>query len=115
MLAVAALAAVGAAFALSGVVAFRRAKTTVDPLRPASTSTLVSSGVFKVTRNPMYVGMLFLLLAWAAYLWSAWSLLGVLGFAAFISRFQIQPEESVLSGLFGAEYAEYKARVRRWL
>ena len=109
------LAAVGAAFSLSGVLAFRRAKTTVNPLKPESASTLVISGVYKVTRNPMYVGMLFLLLAWAAFLWSAWSLLGPIGFAAYISRFQIVPEERVLAGLFGAEYAEYKVRVRPWL
>ena len=115
ILAVVGVCAVGAAFILSGVLAFRRAKTTVNPLKPASTSALVSGGVYKVTRNPMYVGMLFMLLAWTAFLWSPWPLLGVVGFAAFIGRFQIQPEERVLSGLFGAEFAEYKARVRRWL
>ncbi|MEI8326223.1 MAG: isoprenylcysteine carboxylmethyltransferase family protein [Betaproteobacteria bacterium] len=115
MLAVVCLAAVGTAFSLSGVVAFRRAKTTVNPLKPESASSLVSAGVYKITRNPMYAGMLLLLLAWAAFLWSAWSLLGLLGFAAYISRFQIVPEERVLCALFGAEFAEYKARVRRWL
>jgi protein-S-isoprenylcysteine O-methyltransferase Ste14 len=115
LLLAAGLAAGGAAFSLAGVVAFRRAKTTVNPLKPESASSLVSSGVYKVTRNPMYVGMLFLLLAWAAFLWSAWSLVGPLAFAAYISRFQIVPEESVLARLFGTEYVEYKARVRRWL
>ena len=115
MLAAVGLAAVGAAFSLSGVLAFRRARTTVNPLKPESASSLVSSGVYKVTRNPMYVGMFFLLLAWAAFLWSAWSLLGLLGFVAYISRFQIVPEERVLAGLFGAEYAKYKECVRRWL
>jgi protein-S-isoprenylcysteine O-methyltransferase Ste14 len=109
------LAAVGAGFSLSGVLAFRRARTTVNPLKPESASSLVIAGVYQATRNPMYVGMLFLLLAWAAFLWSAWSLLGALGFAAYIRRFQIAPEERVLAGLFGTEYTEYKARVRRWL
>jgi protein-S-isoprenylcysteine O-methyltransferase Ste14 len=115
LLLAACVAAIGAAFSLAGVVAFRRAKTTVNPLKPESASSLVSGGVYKVTRNPMYVGMLLILLAWAAFLWSAWSLLGPLAFAAYISRFQIAPEESILAGLFGTEYAEYKARVRRWL
>ena len=109
------LAAVGVAFSLSGVLAFRRAQTTVNPLKPESSSSLVTAGVYKVTRNPMYVGMVFLLLAWAAFLWSVLSLLGPLGFAAYMGRFQIAPEERALAGLFGAEYAEYKARVRRWL
>ena len=109
------LAAVGAVIGLSGVLAFRRAKTTVNPLKPESSSSLVIAGVYKLTRNPMYVGMLFLLLALAAFLWSVWSLLGPLGFVAYMGRFQIAPEERVLAGLFGTEYAEYKARVRRWL
>ena len=115
LLLVVGLAAVGAAFSLSGVLAFRHAKTTVNPLKPESSSSLVTTGVYKITRNPMYVGMLFLLFAWAAFLWSVWSLLGPLGFAAYMGRFQIAPEERVLAGLFGAQYAEYKARVRQWL
>lgn len=115
LVAIVGLAAVGAAFSLAGVVAFRRAKTTVNPLKPESASALVSAGVYQITRNPMYVGLLFLLLAWAAFLWSVWPWLGPLGFAAYIGRFQITPEERVLAGLFGAEYAQYKARVRRWL
>jgi len=109
------LAAIGAAFSLAGVLAFRHAKTTVSPLKPESSSSLVTASVYKVSRNPMYVGMLFLLLAWAVSLWSVWSLLGPLAFAAYMGRFQIALEERVLAGLFGAEYAEYKARVRRWL
>ena len=115
MVAVVGMAVAGVAFSLSGVMAFRRAKTTVNPLKPGSASSLVSGGVYKITRNPMYVGMLFLLLAWAAFLWSPWPLIGVLGFAAFIGRFQIAPEERALLTLFGAEFTAYKARVRRWL
>jgi protein-S-isoprenylcysteine O-methyltransferase Ste14 len=55
------------------------------------------------------------LIAWAAYLSSAWALLGPLGFVLYISRFQIAPEERVLSTLFGAEYTAYQSKVRRWL
>ena len=109
------LAAVGAAFSLSGVLAFRRARTTVNPLKPASATSLVSGGIYRVTRNPMYVGMLFLLFAWATLLWSIWSLLGTLLFVGYITRFQITPEERALAALFGAEFAAYKSRVRQWL
>ena len=110
-----ALAAIGAGFDLAGLVAFRRARTTINPMKPRSASSLVDSGVYRVTRNPMYVGLVFFLCAWAAYLWSPWALLGPVAFAAYISRFQIAPEERALSTLFGAEYSAYMARVRRWL
>ncbi len=110
-----ALAAIGAGFDVSGLVAFRRARTTVNPMKPGSASSLVHSGVYRVTRNPMYVGLVFLLLGWAAYLWSPWVLFGPLAFAAYINRFQIAPEERALAALFGEEYRAYQARVRRWL
>ena len=109
------LAVVALAFSASGVLAFRRAKTTKNPMKPEAASSLVVTGVYQVTRNPMYVGLAFLLLAWAVFLWSAWALVGPLTFVAYISRFQIAPEERALAKLFGAEYVAYKARVRRWL
>jgi protein-S-isoprenylcysteine O-methyltransferase Ste14 len=110
-----ALAVIGAAFDLSGLVAFRRAKTTVNPMRPQSTSSLVGSGAYRLTRNPMYVGLAFMLCGWAVFLWSWWALPGPFAFAAYIDRFQIVPEERALSALFGADYMAYKDRVRRWL
>ena len=110
-----ALAVIGAAFDLSGLVAFRRARTTVNPMRPQSTSSLVDRGVYRLTRNPMYVGLAFMLCGWAVYLWSWWALPGPFAFAAYIDRFQIVPEERALSALFGANYMAYKNRVRRWL
>ena len=109
------LAVVALAFSASGVLAFRRAKTTKNPMKPEAASSLVVTGVYRVTRNPMYVGLAFLLMAWAVFLWSAWALVGPLTFVAYISRFQIAPEERALAKLFGAEYVAYKARVRRWL
>jgi protein-S-isoprenylcysteine O-methyltransferase Ste14 len=109
------LAVVAAAFSVSGVLAFRRAKTTKNPMKPEAASSLVVTGIYQVTRNPMYVGLSLLLLAWAVFLWSAWALVGPLVFVAYVSRFQIAPEERVLATLFGAEYSAYKARVRRWL
>jgi protein-S-isoprenylcysteine O-methyltransferase Ste14 len=111
----AAFALVGVVFSVAGVVSFRRARTTVDPTNPEAASSLVSSGIYHVTRNPMYVGLSFVLLAWAIFLSSAWALLGLLAFVLYISRFQIAPEERALSKLFGSEYTAYKAKVRRWL
>jgi protein-S-isoprenylcysteine O-methyltransferase Ste14 len=109
------LAAIGVAVAMSGVMAFRNAQTTVNPLTPESSAALVSTGVYSFTRNPMYLGMVLALFAWAVYLRSIWSLLGPVVFVLYITRFQIVPEERVLGGLFGAPFAEYKKRVRRWL
>jgi protein-S-isoprenylcysteine O-methyltransferase Ste14 len=109
------LAAIGVAIALSGVMAFRRAETTVNPLKPETSAALVSTGIYSFTRNPMYLGMALGLLAWAVYLSSLWSLLGPLVFALYITRFQIVPEERVLDRLFQGSFAAYKNRVRRWL
>ena len=109
------VAAVGAAFDVAGILAFGRAKTTVNPMKPEKSAALVNTGVFRITRNPMYVGMVFILLAWAVYLASPWALFGPLLFAAYITRFQIKPEERVLAARFGDEFASYTARVRRWL
>ena len=110
-----AFAVVGAAFDVAGMIAFRRARTTINPLRPQSTSAIVDSGIYRVTRNPMYVGLVCILFGWAVYLWSPWALLGPFAAAAYLGRFQIAPEEKALTELFGAEYLAYKARVRRWL
>ncbi|AQT09262.1 methyltransferase family protein [Pseudomonas protegens] len=109
------LVMVGLLFVLAGGLAFRRAKTTVNPLKPASASALVTSGIYQYTRNPMYVGFALWLLAWGLYLASPLVLLGVLGFVLYMNRFQIYPEERALGQLFGADFAAYRQRVRRWL
>jgi protein-S-isoprenylcysteine O-methyltransferase Ste14 len=105
----------GLTFSLSGVLFFRRAGTTVNPTKPENASSLVRTGVYGVTRNPMYVGLSLVLLAWAVFLASPWALIGVLGFVLYISHFQIAPEERALAKLFGTEYSEYQSKVRRWL
>jgi protein-S-isoprenylcysteine O-methyltransferase Ste14 len=110
-----AIAVVGGTFSIAGVVSFRRARTTVNPMKPESASSLVSSGIYRITRNPMYVGLLFVLIAWVVFLASPWALCGPLAFILYIGRFQIAPEEKALSRIFGAEYTAYKAKVRRWL
>ena len=105
----------GVIFSFSGVLTFRKAKTTVNPHKPHQTSTLVNTGIYQVTRNPMYVGLAFVLCGWAIYLNSPVSLLGVIGYVLYIHGFQILPEERALIKLFGQEYEAYKSRVRRWL
>lgn len=99
----------------AGFRAFALARTTIDPVNLESASALVTTGIFRLTRNPMYVGFTALLASWAIWLQAPWALTGVLAFMAFIWRFQILPEERVMSTKFGSPYDDYRNRVRRWL
>ena len=87
----------------------------MNPTKPGTTSSLVTDGVFRLTRNPMYLSLVLYLLGWAAYLSNWLALLLVPMFVLYINELQIKPEERALSALFGAEYASYKTDVRRWL
>ncbi len=109
------LVAGGAGTALSGVISFALAQTTVNPLRPAAAAVLVKSGIFRFTRNPMYLGFLVILLGWAAFLANALALLLLPGFVLYMTRFQIVPEERALAARFGAGFTAYAKKVRRWL
>jgi protein-S-isoprenylcysteine O-methyltransferase Ste14 len=109
------VALVGLGCAAAGLLAFSRARTTSNPFRPAEASALVTGGIYRFTRNPMYLGLLTVLLAWAIYLSSLAALVVLPLFVAYMNRFQIGPEERALSGLFGEQYAAYCGRVRRWL
>lgn len=109
------LALVGVAFALAGSLSFRQARTTVNPLRPERATQLVVAGVYRMTRNPMYLGMLLGLVALAVYLAAPLVLAGPVAFVGYMRRFQIEPEERALGAKFGPAYADYKRRVRRWL
>jgi protein-S-isoprenylcysteine O-methyltransferase Ste14 len=109
------LVVVALAFDGLALLAFRSARTTVDPLRPARASALVTTGVYRITRNPMYVGLGTLLLAWATHLAALVPFVGPAVFVAYVTRFQIVPEERELARIFGADYERYAARVRRWL
>lgn len=109
------IALAGFGTVLAGVFSFRRANTTIHPMNPELTTALVRSGIYAVSRNPMYVGLCLILVAWAVFLSSAWALLGPPAFVLYMNRFQIAPEERVLSAKFGAAYAAYKASVPRWL
>jgi len=112
---VALLASIGLFFDLSGLVNFYRAGTTVNPMKPHKASALVKTGIYRITRNPMYVGLVFVLGAWCIYLDSPLALIGVAGFVLYVHAFQILPEERTLVKLFGDEYREYQSRVPRWL
>ena len=107
--------AVGFAFVYSGILAFRRAGTTVNPTKPETASAVVASGVYRFSRNPMYVGVLFLLAGWAVFLSHALACLFVPAYVAYMNRFQIVPEERALLSKFGQDYVAYRRSVRRWL
>ena len=106
---------VGGVFAIAGVVVFKKARTTVNPTQPSNSSSLVTSGVYRLTRNPMYLGFVLFLLGWGFYLANAVSLVVIVGFMAYMSKFQIQPEERALEQTFGDAFVSYKQSVRRWL
>ena len=110
-----ALALIGQGISIAGIVAFRRARTTINPLKPAAASALVRSGIFRFTRNPMYLGLLLTLVGWAVWLWNPASLLFLPVFVLYIDRFQIGPEQRALTKLFGVEFAAYRASVRKWI
>ncbi len=109
------LAGAGVAIALMGVASFRRAKTTVNPLHPEAASALVVAGIYCLTRNPMYLGMLLLLLGWAVFLTNVLVFVFPAAYVPLMNRLQIIPEEKALAAKFGADFTAYQSKVRRWL
>jgi protein-S-isoprenylcysteine O-methyltransferase Ste14 len=110
-----AVGSLGVLVSLAGVVEFRRARTTVNPMTPSASSFLVTTGIYTVTRNPMYLGITMLLLGWGIFLANPVSFLVLLCFIGYMNRFQIIPEERTLQSLFGSDFQAYRAKVRRWL
>jgi len=100
---------------VSGVLAFRRAETTINPLKPAKASDLVIKGVYRWSRNPMYFGMLLILLGVTVYLASLYALAACLFFVIYITRFQILPEERAMRELFEDQFDQYCQTTRRWI
>jgi protein-S-isoprenylcysteine O-methyltransferase Ste14 len=115
VLAAIALAVLGVATAIQGVIEFRRARTTVDPRDPRKSTAIVTSGIYRFTRNPMYLGFLLVLVSWSVYLSNLCAAVGPVLFILYMNRFQIEPEERILSARFGEVYDAYKAAARRWL
>ncbi len=102
-------------FLMPAVFSFWKNNTTVNPIKPESASTLVVEGVYRFSRNPMYVGMALLLLSWGLYLANPLNALLFVLYVYVITQIQIKPEERALVKLFGQDYQEYCARVRRWI
>ncbi|WP_305842759.1 methyltransferase family protein [Photobacterium leiognathi] len=96
------------------IIAFAKANTTIDPRYPQKTSRLVTTGIYRFTRNPMYLGLVFFLFA-AAFYFSALSCFVVVPvFIWVMNNFQIEPEEAVLLAMFGEDFQHYCQTVRRW-
>jgi protein-S-isoprenylcysteine O-methyltransferase Ste14 len=105
----------GAAIDFSSLIGFLKSKTTINPMHPENAHSLVTSGMYHFSRNPMYLGLFFLLLGWSIYLGTLSPLLLLPVFIWVLTKMQIQPEEKILEGLFGESYVKYKQRVRRWI
>ena len=108
-------AVAGLVFAAAAMLRFRAARTTINPMDPGKASQLVTGGVYRLSRNPMYLGLTLLLIGWALWLGSASPWVVPPLFALVITVVQIVPEEQALGRLFGEPYAEYRRRVARWL
>ena len=100
---------------ITAVLSFKRQDTTVSPLQPEKASYLVASGIFKYSRNPMYLGMLLILISMTIKFNFVGGILIIFAFIAFITKFQIIPEETALERLFGKEFIEYKKKTKRWI
>lgn len=106
---------IGLTFDIFALVNFRQAKTTINPLQPEKTIQLVTNGIYQYSRNPMYVGLTFFLLAWAIYLLAPANIIMILLFVLLINELQIKPEEQALLKKFGQDYIQYQQKVRRWV
>jgi protein-S-isoprenylcysteine O-methyltransferase Ste14 len=109
------IAAAGLLVAISGVRHFHSVSTTVNPMKPDEASSMVSSGVYRFTRNPMYLGLAACVLAWGIFLQNVAAILCLVLFVAYMTQFQIKPEERALQSIFGDEYSRYRSQVRRWI
>ena len=99
---------------VTAVIGFRRARTTVDPFHPDTASTIVTTGIYRITRNPMYLGFLLALIALAVFFGNLACAAVPLIFVVYMNRFQIGPEERALRARFGLSYEAYLRAVRRW-
>jgi len=108
-------AVAGIVLAVFSMLAFRRARTTVDPFHPEEASQLVVDGFFGYSRNPMYVSLALVLISWAIWLGCVYNVAVLILFVTYITFFQIKPEEEALRSLFGETYEHYCSTVRRWI
>ena len=106
---------VGFIVLLIAISAFIKLKTTINPLNPEAASSLVTTGIFRISRNPMYLGMLLLIISLWIKTGAVLGFILVAGFIAYLNYFQIFPEEQAMKGLFSDKYKTYCQQVRRWL
>ena len=109
------IAIIGLLLMVFAIAAFIQADTTVNPLQPVMAKRLLTEGVFAFSRNPIYLADVLMLTAWLVWLGNFLNIIGLVLFVAYISRFQILPEERAMKQLFGEEYEHYCRKVRRWL
>jgi protein-S-isoprenylcysteine O-methyltransferase Ste14 len=109
------LLVLGLAILISAVRLFRKDKTTVNPLSPEQATKLVTDGIFKYSRNPMYLGMVFILSSMAVFFNLIGGIILIALFCIYITKFQIIPEEKAMSNLFSQDFNKYKQATRRWI
>ena len=109
------LMTVGLIVLLIAISAFIKLKTTINPLKPEAASSLVTTGIFRISRNPMYLGMLLLIISLWIKTGAVLGFILVAGFIAYLNYFQIFPEEQAMKRLFSDKYKTYCQQVRRWL
>ncbi len=106
---------VGLVTAMLAIFLFKKVKTTVNPINPEEATTLVTTGIFSVTRNPMYLGLFFVICSTIFFFGSWCGIIILTLFVWYINKFQIIPEEEAMEKLFGDKYNEYRQNVRRWI
>ena len=106
---------VGLVTAMLAIFLFKKVKTTVNPINPEEATTLVTTGIFSVTRNPMYLGLFFVICSTVFFFGSWCGIIILTLFVCYINKFQIIPEEEAMEKLFGDKYNEYRQNVRRWI
>ncbi|MBP2280806.1 protein-S-isoprenylcysteine O-methyltransferase Ste14 [Psychrobacter sp. PL15] len=109
------LTIIGLGISIMGVTEFKKAQTTINPHVPHNSTSLVTNGIYRYTRNPMYLGLVLVLSGWGLYLSNLLAFALIPIFIIYISHFQIQPEERIMAKKFGNKYQVYLAKVRRWL
>ena len=105
----------GLVTAFLGYLLFKKYKTTVNPINPEETTILVTTGIFSITRNPMYLGLFFVICSTVLFFGSWFGIIILMFFVWYINKFQIIPEEETMKKKFGNKYNEYKKNVRRWI
>jgi len=106
---------IGLIVIISPVINFIKSKTTVNPVKFKNVNTLVTTGIYRYSRNPMYLGMILIIISTTVYYLNFMSVFSPLIFYIWINKFQISREEIFLEDKFGNEYLKYKSETRRWI